>query len=222
MHGGRERIAEDTEVQAALVAAAALVVPTVTVVTDPLVVPALVVVPVLVVAPALVVVPVLVVVAPAAAVPTAAAAAMPYRVARAGRLEGDPSDVQVAVADVADRDRLPRMGSQFDAAEIGGAGDDDRPAGGAAGHLQRARSARIVAVDGVVDAVPCGSLRRFSETVGDVDIVVATTDPAAVHAAVLECAIVISGARGPLPVSRERAMSALSSMVYRCVFGHEE
>lgn len=43
-----------------------------------------------------------------------------------------------------------------------------------------------------------------------------------VHAAVLECAIVISGARGPLPVSRERAMSALSSMVYRCVFGHEE
>jgi AcrR family transcriptional regulator len=43
-----------------------------------------------------------------------------------------------------------------------------------------------------------------------------------VHTAVLECAIVISGARGPLPVSRERAMAALSSMVYRCVFGHEE
>jgi AcrR family transcriptional regulator len=43
-----------------------------------------------------------------------------------------------------------------------------------------------------------------------------------VHAAVLECAIVISGARGPLPVSRDRAMAALSSMVYRCVFGHEE
>jgi AcrR family transcriptional regulator len=43
-----------------------------------------------------------------------------------------------------------------------------------------------------------------------------------VHAAVLECAIVISGARGPLPVSRERGMAALSSMVYRCVFGHEE
>ena len=43
-----------------------------------------------------------------------------------------------------------------------------------------------------------------------------------VHAAVLECAIVISGARGPLPVSRDRAMAALSSMVFRCVFGHEE
>jgi len=47
-------------------------------------------------------------------------------------------------------------------------------------------AARIAAVDGVVDAVPCGSLRRFSETVGDVDIVVGTTDPAVVHAAVLE------------------------------------
>lgn len=43
-----------------------------------------------------------------------------------------------------------------------------------------------------------------------------------VHAAVLECAIVISGARGALPVSRERAMAALSSMVYRAVFGHED
>ena len=43
-----------------------------------------------------------------------------------------------------------------------------------------------------------------------------------VHAAVIECAIAISGARGPLPVSRERAMAALSTMVYRAVFGHEE
>lgn len=33
-------------------------------------------------------------------------------------------------------------------------------------------------VDGVTAAVPCGSLRRFSDTVGDVDIVVATTDAA--------------------------------------------
>ena len=34
-------------------------------------------------------------------------------------------------------------------------------------------------------AVPCGSMRRFSETVGDVDLVVGTTDPATVHQAVL-------------------------------------
>jgi DNA polymerase (family X) len=49
----------------------------------------------------------------------------------------------------------------------------------------RSLAARIAATDGVVDAVPCGSMRRFSETVGDVDIVVGTTDPPAVHAAVL-------------------------------------
>jgi DNA polymerase (family 10) len=44
---------------------------------------------------------------------------------------------------------------------------------------------RIAGVAGVTAAVPCGSLRRFSETVGDVDIVVATTDAPAVHQAVL-------------------------------------
>jgi DNA polymerase (family 10) len=48
-----------------------------------------------------------------------------------------------------------------------------------------ALATRTVAVSGVSDAVPCGSLRRFSETIGDVDIVVATTDPPAVHEAVL-------------------------------------
>jgi DNA polymerase (family 10) len=34
-------------------------------------------------------------------------------------------------------------------------------------------------------AVPCGSIRRFSETVGDIDIVVATTDPGHVSETVL-------------------------------------
>ena len=34
-------------------------------------------------------------------------------------------------------------------------------------------------------AVPCGSIRRFSETIGDVDIVVATTKPTAVSEFVL-------------------------------------
>ncbi|MCP3939440.1 MAG: hypothetical protein GY708_29185, partial [Actinomycetia bacterium] len=33
------------------------------------------------------------------------------------------------------------------------------------------------AADGVTDAMFCGSLRRFSETVGDIDITVASTDP---------------------------------------------
>lgn len=48
-----------------------------------------------------------------------------------------------------------------------------------------ALAGRIREVEGVEAAVPCGSLRRFSETIGDVDIVVATTAPARVHAAVL-------------------------------------
>ncbi len=44
---------------------------------------------------------------------------------------------------------------------------------------------RIAEIEGVVEAVPCGSIRRFSETIGDVDIVVATTNPGLVGEAVL-------------------------------------
>jgi len=44
---------------------------------------------------------------------------------------------------------------------------------------------RISDLDAVEAAVPCGSLRRFSETIGDVDIVVATTDAPLVHQTVL-------------------------------------
>ncbi len=44
---------------------------------------------------------------------------------------------------------------------------------------------RIAEIPGVTDAVPCGSLRRFSETIGDIDIVAATTDAPAVHEVVL-------------------------------------
>ena len=42
-------------------------------------------------------------------------------------------------------------------------------------------AAELSAIEGVTEATPAGSLRRFSETVGDVDIVVATTQPEKVH-----------------------------------------
>jgi DNA polymerase (family 10) len=46
--------------------------------------------------------------------------------------------------------------------------------------LARSLAARISALEGVEEVVPCGSIRRFADTVGDIDIVVATTDPVAV------------------------------------------
>ncbi|MCB0992251.1 MAG: hypothetical protein KDB16_14830, partial [Acidimicrobiales bacterium] len=42
----------------------------------------------------------------------------------------------------------------------------------------------LKAIDGVVDAMYCGSLRRFSETIGDIDITVASNDAAPVMQAV--------------------------------------
>lgn len=45
---------------------------------------------------------------------------------------------------------------------------------------------RIGDIQGVTAAVPCGSVRRFSETIGDVDVVVATDDPPLVHETVLQ------------------------------------
>ncbi|HJQ76688.1 MAG TPA: DNA polymerase/3'-5' exonuclease PolX [Acidimicrobiia bacterium] len=44
---------------------------------------------------------------------------------------------------------------------------------------------RLQSIDGVASAVPCGSMRRFSETVGDIDLVVGTTEPATIHREVL-------------------------------------
>lgn len=49
----------------------------------------------------------------------------------------------------------------------------------------RGLATRLSEIEGVVEAVPCGSLRRFSETIGDIDIVVATTDAPTVHETVL-------------------------------------
>jgi DNA polymerase (family X) len=49
---------------------------------------------------------------------------------------------------------------------------------------------RLREVPGVTDAVVCGSLRRFSETIGDVDIVVAASDPAPVMDALVGMSVV--------------------------------
>jgi len=51
--------------------------------------------------------------------------------------------------------------------------------------LARSLASRIELLDGVVRAVPCGSIRRFSESIGDIDIVVAAKKPEVVHAAVV-------------------------------------
>jgi DNA polymerase (family 10) len=50
--------------------------------------------------------------------------------------------------------------------------------------------ARLSEVPGVTHASYCGSLRRFAETVGDVDVVVATTDAAAVMEALVGMSVV--------------------------------
>jgi DNA polymerase (family 10) len=54
--------------------------------------------------------------------------------------------------------------------------------------LARSLAARLEGLASVEAAIPCGSIRRFSETVGDIDIVVATTDPAQVSKFVLSLA----------------------------------
>jgi DNA polymerase (family X) len=51
--------------------------------------------------------------------------------------------------------------------------------------LARSLAGRISSLASVEVAVPCGSIRRFSESVGDIDIVVATTDPVEVSTFVL-------------------------------------
>jgi DNA polymerase (family X) len=51
-------------------------------------------------------------------------------------------------------------------------------------------AARMREVPGVVHASPCGSLRRFSETVGDIDIVVASAEPEPVMEALVSMSVV--------------------------------
>jgi DNA polymerase (family 10) len=56
--------------------------------------------------------------------------------------------------------------------------------------LARRVGAELLRVPGATYAAHCGSLRRFSETVGDVDVVVVASDAAAVMAAVAELSVV--------------------------------
>lgn len=43
-----------------------------------------------------------------------------------------------------------------------------------------------------------------------------------VHVAAIECAAVIGGIRGPVPVDLERAQAALAALIYRALFGLEQ
>ena len=52
--------------------------------------------------------------------------------------------------------------------------------------LARALAARLGGLASVASAVPCGSVRRFAESVGDIDIVVVTDDPVSIASFVLE------------------------------------
>jgi AcrR family transcriptional regulator len=68
--------------------------------------------------------------------------------------------------------------------------------------------------------------RRVAELLAAICPTDLVADPEAtayiVHTAVIECAIHIAGSRGPIPVSRERAVGALTEIIYRALFGIEE
>ena len=86
---------------------------------------------------------------------------------------------------------LPRMGPTSEAKiakaidRLGLTGKDRRTPVAVARPLADRLVAEIGLVDGVTDIAFCGSLRRMSETVGDIDITVASTKPADVMAAVV-------------------------------------
>ena len=68
--------------------------------------------------------------------------------------------------------------------------------------LARRIVARLAELPGVIHASTCGSLRRFAETIGDVDILVAAADPAPVMDAVVALPAVDGVlARGPSKTS---------------------
>ena len=98
---------------------------------------------------------------------------------------------------------LPGMGAASEAKigkaidRLGLTGKDKRTPVAKALPLAERLVADLSAVKGVVDATYCGSLRRMSETIGDIDITVASKKPKAVMQAAVdhpECAdIVVNG-----------------------------
>ena len=86
---------------------------------------------------------------------------------------------------------LPRMGATSEAKiakaidRLGLTGKDRRTPIADALPLAERLVADLGELDDVVDVAFCGSLRRMSETVGDIDITVASTDPATVMSTVV-------------------------------------
>lgn len=101
----------------------------------------------------------------------------------------DLEGLQAAIADERLRE-LPGLGEKSEAKiasaieRLGLHGKDRRTPLAEVYGLAASLAKRVAGIEGVEQAVPCGSIRRFSETVGDIDIVVSTTDPAAVSEAV--------------------------------------
>lgn len=99
-------------------------------------------------------------------------------------------DLRQAIADEQLR-TLPRMGATSEAKiakaidRLGLTGKDRRTPIAEALPLADRLVTELGLIDGVTDVAFCGSLRRMSETIGDVDITVASTDPSAVMATVV-------------------------------------
>ena len=100
-------------------------------------------------------------------------------------------DLRAAIAEEKLR-TLPRMGAKAEAKiakaieRLGLTGKDRRTPIAEALPLANRLVADLEALPEVSTVTHCGSLRRMSETVGDIDITVASTQPAAVMAAVLD------------------------------------
>ncbi|HEY8339052.1 MAG TPA: DNA polymerase/3'-5' exonuclease PolX [Egibacteraceae bacterium] len=97
----------------------------------------------------------------------------------AGRLDGLPGLGPKTQQNL--REALDRLGAK----------EDGRVPAADALSLAEELRARMAAVPGVVDAAYAGSLRRMRETVGDIDVLVASDDPAPVMAALRDSDLVV-------------------------------